>query len=58
MNTEYKLFHDWWMNGGSEKWAKALDADGGTVGALEMVFNSGVKAAQKESPSEFSVVWA
>jgi len=37
-------FRKWWMNGGSEQWAKALDAQGGTLKALEMVFNAGVSA--------------
>lgn len=43
-----KAFWDWWSNGGSQEWAKALDAEKGTLGALEMVFTRGIQAASEK----------
>jgi len=38
-------FRKWWFNSnGSQQWAEALDAEGGTLTAIEMVFNKGRKA--------------
>jgi len=49
MDEEFK---EWWMNGGSEAWSKALDDEGGILKALEMVFASGGTAAIKKSIRE------
>ncbi len=34
----------WWRNGGSQSWAKALDSEGGTLKAIEIVFNAGANS--------------
>jgi len=39
-------FRKWWVDGGSEAWAAGLDAKGGTLEDLEMVFNAGVKSSK------------
>jgi hypothetical protein len=42
-------FRKWWMDDdGSQKWPEALDAEGGTLKALEMVFNAGMTARTAE----------
>lgn len=46
-----KVFYEWWMNGGYEKWAKALDAEGGTLKALEMVFIAGANSQTNPTDS-------
>ena len=47
-------FWKWWSSGGSKKWAAALDAEGGTLKALEMVFNAGRKAKKSADFKEFT----
>lgn len=42
-------FVKWWNAGGSLKWVMALDAEGGTLKALEMVFNQGTEVLTAEN---------
>lgn len=45
-------FQEWWRTGGSQEWSDALDAEGGTLAALEMVFRKGYQAASQPATTQ------